>query len=80
MLVEVGDCICLVTDQVVEAVGAVGVDEAISDPLTGANRFVNVGDYLECGFYAVLLNFASAESSGVVLAGESQDIKRIFAS
>lgn len=65
-----GDCVCLVADKVVEAVGTVGVDEAISDPLAGANRFVDVCNYLECGFYAVLIYFASAESSGVILAGE----------
>lgn len=38
--VKVRDGICLVTDEVVESVGAVGVDEAISDPLTSANAGV----------------------------------------
>jgi len=34
--VEVGDGVGLVTDQVVEAVCAIGVDEAVADPATCA--------------------------------------------
>ena len=29
------DCVGLVADEVVEAVGVVGVDEAVADPLAG---------------------------------------------
>ena len=36
-LVEVRDCVGLVADEVVEAVGAVGVDEAVAYPLAGAD-------------------------------------------
>lgn len=32
-LIEVGDCVGLVADEVVEAVGRVCVDEAVADPL-----------------------------------------------
>lgn len=38
--VKVRDGVCLVTDEVVESVCAVGVDEAVSDPLTSANARV----------------------------------------
>lgn len=59
-MVEVGDCVCLVADEVIEAVGAVGVDEAITDPLSSANGFVNVCNYFKGGLYAVLVDFAGA--------------------
>ena len=36
-LVEMGDCVGLVPDEVVETVGAVGVDEAVADPLACAD-------------------------------------------
>lgn len=35
--VEGGDAVDLVADEVVQAVGAVGVDEAVTNPLTCAN-------------------------------------------
>ena len=34
--VEVGDCVSLVTYEVVEAVSAVSVDEAVANPATSA--------------------------------------------
>lgn len=46
-LVEVGDGVGLVTDEVVEAVGRVGVDEAVSDPLACSHAFVDVGHDFE---------------------------------
>ena len=36
-LVEMGDCVGLITDEVVETVGAVGIDEAVADPLASAD-------------------------------------------
>ena len=37
-LVEMGDCVGLVADKIVETVGAVGIDEAVADPLSCADR------------------------------------------
>ena len=47
-VVEVADGVGLVADEVVEAVGAVRVDEAVSYPLSGAHALVDIGDDLEC--------------------------------
>jgi hypothetical protein len=47
-VVEVADGVGLVADEVVEAVRAVRVDEAVANPLTGAYTLVDVGDDLEC--------------------------------
>jgi hypothetical protein len=38
--IEVGDGVRLITDQVVQAVGAVGVDEAVANPATCANTVI----------------------------------------
>lgn len=46
-LVEVGDGVGLVADEVIEAVGRVGVDEAVSDPLPCSHTFVDVGHDFE---------------------------------
>lgn len=55
-LIEVGDGVGLVADEVVEPVGAVGVDETIADPLACADGFVDVGNDFEGGFYAVVFD------------------------
>lgn len=47
-MVEVADGVGLVADEVVEAVRAVRVDEAVAYPLTGAHALVDVGYDLEC--------------------------------
>jgi hypothetical protein len=39
-LVEVGDGVDLITNNVVEAVGNVGVDEAVANPLTSSDAMV----------------------------------------
>jgi len=49
----------LVADKVVEAVGGVGVDEAVTDPLAGTNGLVDVGYDFESGFDAVFFDLAS---------------------
>ena len=74
-----GDSVRLVTDEVVEPVSAIGVDEAITDPFPCANSFVDVSDDFERGLYAVVIDFASAESGGIFLAGEAEDVEGIFA-
>lgn len=47
-MVEVADGVGLVAHEVVEAVGAVRVDEAVAHPFSGAYALVDVGDDLEC--------------------------------
>ena len=78
-LVEVRNGVGLIADEVVEAVGAVGVDKAVADPLAGADRFVNIGDHFESRFDAVIFDLAGVESGDVVFAGEAEDIEGFFA-
>ncbi len=36
-MVEMGDGVRLVPDEVIQAIGGIGVDEAIADPFSGAD-------------------------------------------
>jgi hypothetical protein len=45
--VEVGDGVGLITDQIVQAVGAVGVDEAVANPATSANALIPLAVYID---------------------------------
>ena len=73
-----GDCVCLVADEVVEAVGAVCVDEAVADPLACAHGFVDVCYDFEGGFDAVFVCETGGEALFVILAGEAQDVEGFF--
>ena len=74
-----GDGVGLVADKVVEAVGAVGVNKAVADPLAGANGLVDVSNNLEGGFDAVIFDFTGVESGNVIFTGETEDVESFFA-
>ncbi len=78
-LVEVGDGVGLFAHEVVEAVGAVGVDEAIADPLARTHGFVDVGHDFEGGFDAIFVNLSGREGGEVVFPGEAQDVEGFIA-
>jgi hypothetical protein len=44
------------------------------------SRFTDVCNDLERGLDAIFLNLATLYSLGIVLAGESEDVERVFAS
>lgn len=67
-LVEVGDGISLVAYQIIEAIGAVGVDEAVANPLACADGLVDVGHNFEGRFNAIFVAETLLEGFNVVLA------------
>jgi len=67
-LIEVGDGVGLVADEVVEAVGRISVDEAVSDPLPCSHTFVDVGHDFEGRFDTVVFDLASIDRRDVVFA------------
>ena len=77
-LIEMGDCVGLIADEVVEAVGAVGVDEAVADPLACAYGFVDVRHDFKGSFDAVFVSLTGLEGFDVVLAGEAKDVEGFF--
>ena len=74
-----GDRVGLVTNEVVEAVGGVGVDKAVADPLTGTDRLVDVRDDLKCRFNAVFFDLADVQCGDVIFPGEAKDVKGFVA-
>lgn len=69
----------LVANQVVNAVSAVGVDEAVADPLARAHGLVDVGDDLESGLDTIVVDLAGVGSLDVVLAREAEDVVGVLA-
>ena len=85
-----GDGVGLVTNQVVEAVCAVSVDEAVANPATCAYAIdvsyvvfirrldsiplIDIADNLESRLGAVLVDLAVLNRLQVILPGESQDV------
>ena len=63
-----GNSIGLVAHEVIEAVGAVGVDEAVTDPLACADGLIDVGDHFEGGFNAIFVAETLLEGFNVVFA------------
>ncbi len=63
-----GDSIGLVAYKVVESVGAVGVDEAVADPLARADGLIDVGHDFEGGFNSIFVAETLLEGFNVVLA------------
>jgi len=78
-LVEMRNGVGLVADEVVEAVGRVGVDEAVSDPLPCSYTFVDVGHDFEGRFDPVVFDPASIDCRDIVFARKAQDIERLLA-
>lgn len=72
------DCVGLIADEVVETVGAVGVDEAVADPLACAYGLVDVRHNFKGSFDAVFVSSTSLEGFDVVLAGEAKDVEGFF--
>jgi hypothetical protein len=95
-LIEVGNCVGLVSHEVVKAVRAVGIDEAVTNPFSGSNTveywhqyssnlgldlpLVNICDNLEGCFYSVIFNLSRLNCRNVVFSRESQDVEGILAS
>ncbi len=78
-MVEVGDGVGLVADEVVESVGRVGVDEAVADPFARSDGLVDVCDDLEGGLDAVFVGLAGVQAFYVCFSREAQDVEGIFA-
>ena len=69
----------MVTNEVVQAICRVGIDEAVTDPLTGSYGLVDVGDHLESCFNAVLVDLTGCEGFIVGFSRKSKDVKSVFA-
>ncbi|KUI54601.1 hypothetical protein VP1G_01979 [Cytospora mali] len=79
-LVEVGHCVRLVTNQVVQAVCRVGEQEAIADPLSSPHALTNISDDFKGLLNAIIFHLTSLQGLLVGLATEAEDIARILAS
>ena len=69
----------LVADEVVKTVGAVGVDEAVADPLACADRLIDIGHDFECGLNAILVCLTGLEAFDVGLARKAEHVEGFFA-
>jgi len=83
-LVEVGDCVGLIANEVIEAVGGGRVDEGVANPETGSDavkklvklfmmgfrhsRLINVCNCLESSFNTILLNLTRLKSGHEVFS------------
>jgi hypothetical protein len=74
-LVEVGDCVCLVADKVVQAVCGVGVDETVSNPLSSPDRLVDGGNQLNSGLNTILAGFTGVQAVDVFLTRIAENVK-----
>ena len=74
-----GDCIGLIADEVIETVGAVGVDEAVAYPLSRADGFIDVGYDVKGGFDAIFVDLAGLYGGDVGFAREAEDVEGFFA-
>lgn len=74
------DGIGLVADEVIEAVGGVGVDEAVANPFSGACCLADLCDEFECGLDAFFVGFTVLETREVCFAGVLENVEAVFAS
>ena len=72
------DRVGLVSDEVVQAVGAVSVYEAVAHPLAGADGFIDVGHDFEGCFDTVVFDLAGLQCFDVVFAREAENVKGLF--
>lgn len=72
------DRVSLVTHEVVQAVRRVGVDEAVSNPLSGPNRLFDGRDELESRLNTIFIGFSVVQAVDVVLAREAEDVEVVF--
>ena len=72
------DGIGLVANKIIEAIGAVGIDEAVADPLACAHGFVDIGHDVEGSFDAIFVAKTLLECFNVALAGEAEDVEGLF--
>lgn len=70
----------MVTDQVVQAVGRVGVDEAVTNPLSGPDGLANGSNVVNGSLDAILIGFAVVDAIDIVLSRVTKDIEGIFTS
>ena len=68
----------MVANKIIEAIGAVGIDEAVTNPLACADGFVNVGNDFEGGFNAIFVAETLLKGFNVILAGKAEDIEGLF--
>lgn len=69
----------MVAHEVVEAVGGIGVDEAVTNPLTGANSLVNSSDMVNGSLNTVLISLAIVVAVDIILAGVAKNIEGFLA-
>ena len=93
-MIEVRDCVCLVTNEVVETICAVGVYEAVSDPFScpyaadcqsrlniksrDYSPFVDIRNNLKSSLNAIILYLSSLDSGNVVVPRKSKNVESVF--
>ncbi len=78
-LVKMADGVRLVANKIIETVCAVGIDEAVADPLSGPDGLVHICHDFEGGFNPILIDLSSLQSLDVIFARETQYIEGFFA-
>jgi len=76
----VGDRVRLVTNKIVESVRGVGIDKAVTNPLSGSNTFVNVRNDLESSLNTVFIRLPGIQATYIILSREAQDVEGVFTS
>jgi hypothetical protein len=73
-LVEVGNRVGLVANEIIESIGGVGIDKAIANPFSRTDGFLDVRYNFKGGFYAVFVGKACVEAFEVGFAAEAEDV------
>jgi hypothetical protein len=73
-LVEVGNRVGLVPNEIIESIGGVGIDKAIANPFSRSDGFLDVCYNFKGGFYAVFVGKACVEAFEVGFAAEAEDV------
>jgi hypothetical protein len=77
-LVEVRDCVGLVTNKVIQAVRRVGVDEAIPNPLSSPDGLVDCSNQLNSRLNSILVGFTGVQAIDILLARVAKNIEIFF--
>lgn len=74
------DRVGLVPHKVIQAVGGASVDEAVPDPFSRSDTFIDIRDNLESGLDTVFIRLSRVETVNVVFSRESENIERVLTS
>lgn len=74
-MIEMADGISLVAYKIIQTISAVGVYEAVADPLAGTDGFIDVRYDFKSGFDPIFVRLTSLQALDVVLTGEAEDIE-----